>query len=259
MPRCWVWYSSPRQPPSAQLALPTRLQPSPTASAPPCKQNLVSKQLALRRRRAQASGPPLTAHEAVTSCKPQRACPVASATSDRLGPDLCTQPGASGASCKMQVGHKRQGQRLMARPCPAPSPHRCRPGAAAVSPLSALAPDRRLHGPGWGPVAASLDHLLRSPAACSTFAGSAVSGVFADGGGAAAASSDPVQHWSSSSHQLGPSGAAIGIVCAVIVVLLVAATVTHWLHRSGRLPCCNKLLDDTADGEAGRPSLASWL
>lgn len=80
-------------------------------------------------------------------------------------------------------------------------------------------------------------------------AGSAVSGVFADGGGAAAASSDPVQHWSSSSHQLGPSGATIGIVCAVIVVLLVAATVTHWLHRSGRLPCCNKLLDDTADDE----------
>lgn len=57
MPRCWVWYSSPRQPPSAQLALPTRLQPSLTASAPPCKQNLVSKQLAPCRRRAQPPAP----------------------------------------------------------------------------------------------------------------------------------------------------------------------------------------------------------
>ncbi|KAI7842968.1 hypothetical protein COHA_003373 [Chlorella ohadii] len=83
-------------------------------------------------------------------------------------------------------------------------------------------------------------------------AGSAVSSVFVDAGSASTAAASEAeqqqQHWSGTP-KLGPSGATIGVVCAVVVVLLVIATLVHWLHRSGRLPCCNKLLDDTADDE----------
>lgn len=78
--------------------------------------------------------------------------------------------------------------------------------------------------------------------------------MFVDAGtGAAAASSEPEkpeQQWSTH-HSVGPSGATIGVVCAVVVVLLVVATLVHWLHRSGRLPCCTKCLDEATDGEAG--------
>lgn len=106
----------------------------------------------------------------------------------------------------------------------------------------------------------------RRPAVAPSCAGSAVSSVFVDAGSAsttAASEAEQQQHWSGTP-KLGPSGATIGVVCAVVVVLLVIATLVHWLHRSGRLPCCNKLLDDTADGEdwdrsAVFPLQAGWL
>ena len=71
------------------------------------------------------------------------------------------------------------------------------------------------------------------------------------GGGAPAANPEAAVGWNAT-RSFGPSGATIGIVVAIVACVLVLATIAHWLYRSGRLPCCSRLLEGAPEGEPCR-------